>query len=107
MQKYNVSGCFLERHPEAELWEPGNDIHESWWGRLVVQKVFFFGGFGDRAYIGWIPVEEWKGVTTEEMEECRLVGEEKEEKGGRTKVREGEENGFEGSRALNEQKYWS
>ncbi|MCJ1239919.1 hypothetical protein MMC14_007917 [Varicellaria rhodocarpa] len=72
----NISECFLERHEDARLWAPGNDIHESWWGRLVVQEVFFFGGFGDRARIGWLPVEEWQGVTMEEVEGYRLVGEE-------------------------------
>ena len=44
----------------------------------MVEEVYWFGGFGDRAYIGWIPVEEWRGVTTEEVERCRLVGEENE-----------------------------
>lgn len=78
VETYNISGCFLEHHPDAELWTPGNDIHESWWARLVVEEVYWFGGFGDRAYIGWIPVEEWRGVTTEEVERCRLVGEENE-----------------------------
>jgi len=75
VESWNVSGCFAERHPDARAWFPGNDIHESWWGRLVVDEVYWFGGFGDRAYIGWIPVEEWRGVTAREVEECRLVGE--------------------------------
>lgn len=35
------------------------------------------GGFGDRAYIGWIPIEEWRSVDKKEWEEARLVGEKK------------------------------
>lgn len=76
VKEYSVRECFLRTHPEASIWEPGTDIHESWWGRLVVQEVYFFGGFGDRARIGWIPLQEWQGVKREEWEEYRLVGEE-------------------------------
>lgn len=69
--------CFLKPHPDAKYWLPGNDIHESGWVRLVVQKVFWFGGFGDRSYIGWIPVDQWRNVTRSEWEEIRLPGEKK------------------------------
>ena len=71
-----VESCFLDRHPDAEAWLPGNQIHESWWGRLVVRDVYWIGGFGDRAYIGWIPAAEWRGVSEREVERARLVGEE-------------------------------
>jgi len=76
VEEGNVEGCFLQRHSDAEAWLPGNEIHESWWGRLVVQGVYWIGGFGDRAYIGWIPAQEWRDVTEEEIREARLVGEE-------------------------------
>lgn len=79
--RHNLSECFFARHSDARLWRPGNDIHESWWARLVVKGVYWFGGFGDRAYIGWIPVEEWEGVTDEEIRAARLVGEEGWRKG--------------------------
>ncbi|KAF4624404.1 hypothetical protein G7Y89_g13766 [Cudoniella acicularis] len=69
--------CFMKAHPDARYWLPGNRIHESEWVRLVVQDVYWIGGFGDRAYIGWIPVEEWKNVTGEEVESVRLPGEKK------------------------------
>jgi Pyridoxamine 5'-phosphate oxidase len=71
-----VERCFLERHPDARRWVPGNRVHRSFWVRLVVREVFWVGGFGDRAFIGWIPVEEWRGVTREEIEGVRLPGEE-------------------------------
>lgn len=37
--------------------------------------MYWIGGFGDRAYIGWIPVDEWKSVSKEEWEDIRLPGE--------------------------------
>ncbi|OCK79478.1 hypothetical protein K432DRAFT_383012 [Lepidopterella palustris CBS 459.81] len=70
-----VAECFVKYHPDAVAWLPGNKIHESKWVRLVVEELYWIGGFGDRAYIGWIPVDEWKGVTQEEVEKCRLPGE--------------------------------
>jgi Pyridoxamine 5'-phosphate oxidase len=54
---------------------PGNRIHQSRWVRLVVREVYWFGGFGDRAYIGWIPRSTWQNVTEEEIEDCKLPGE--------------------------------
>ncbi|KAI7787467.1 hypothetical protein LA080_015688 [Diaporthe eres] len=69
--------CFLGAHPDARYWLPGNRIHEAGWVRLVVDEVYWVGGFGDRAYIGWIPVAEWRGVTREEWEAVKLPGEEK------------------------------
>jgi Pyridoxamine 5'-phosphate oxidase len=70
-----IKECFLDMHKDARFWLPGNRIHESEWVRLVVQQVYWIGGFGDRAYIGWIPVEEWRNVTREEWEGVRLPGE--------------------------------
>lgn len=72
-----LQSCFLKYHPDARYWLPGNRIHESEWVRLVVTQVYWIGGFGDRAYIGWIPVEEWKNVTRAEWEAIRLPGEKK------------------------------
>lgn len=76
VRESGVVECFLKSHPEARMWMPGNEIHESWWARLVVEKVYWIGGFGDRAYIGWIPVEVYRAVTVEEVDKARLVGEE-------------------------------
>lgn len=72
-----LQSCFLGYHPDAKYWLPGNRIHESGWVRLVVTQVYWVGGFGDRAYIGWIPVEEWRNVTRDEWEGVRLPGENK------------------------------
>ena len=75
VQRLRVAECFTRHHPDAVAWLPGNAIHESEWVRLVVEEVYWIGGFGDRAYIGWIPSEEWKSVTEEEIDRTRLPGE--------------------------------
>lgn len=73
----DVQDCFVRTHPDAKYWLPGNRIHESGWVRLVVTHVYWVGGFGDRAYIGWIDVADWHNVTREEWEDVRLPGEKK------------------------------
>ena len=79
----DVVACYVDRHPDAIAWVPGNAIHESSWARLVVEEVYWIGGFGDRAYIGWLPIEEWRGVTAAEIERCRLPGEKESASWGR------------------------
>lgn len=37
--------------------------------------MYFFGGFGDRARIGWIPIDTWRGITQKEVAEYRMPGE--------------------------------
>jgi len=71
----DILRCFSDRHPDALAWIPGNDIHSSKWVRLVVEHVYWFGGFGDRAFIGWIPADVWQNVTKEEIKSIRLPGE--------------------------------
>lgn len=77
VESSELGKCFTKTHPDAKYWLPGNSIHESEWVRLVVQDIYWIGGFGDRAYIGWIPVEEWNNVTTHEWQDIRLPGEKK------------------------------
>lgn len=62
VRESGVENCFLERHADARAWTPGNEVHESWWARLKVERIYWVGGFGDRAYIGWIPFEDWRGA---------------------------------------------
>ncbi|KAI5921797.1 pyridoxamine 5'-phosphate oxidase-domain-containing protein [Camillea tinctor] len=73
----DLAACFVKTHPDAKYWLPGNRIHASEFVRLVVTQVYWIGGFGDRAYIGWIPVEEWKNVSRAEWEGVELPGEKK------------------------------
>jgi hypothetical protein len=72
-----LATCYTAKHRDARYWLPGNRIHASEWVRLVVTKVYWIGGFGDRAYIGWIPTEDWKAVTEEEWQKVKLPGEKK------------------------------
>ena len=78
VERYDIKACFARRHPDARLWYPGNFInHPSRWTRLVVTNVFWLGGFGDVAYLGWIPLDEWRNVTSTDIERVRLPGETK------------------------------
>ncbi|KAI9755318.1 MAG: hypothetical protein M4579_004320 [Chaenotheca gracillima] len=77
VMKQAIPTCFARYHPDSVAWMPGNPIHSSEWVRLVVKEVYWIGGFGDRAYIGWIPTEQWANVTMEEVQSIRLPGEEK------------------------------
>lgn len=70
-----LASCYTAKHPDAKYWLPGNHIHTSEWTRLVVTSVYWIGGFGDRAYIGWIPIEEWNAVTRQEWHDIQLPGE--------------------------------
>lgn len=45
---------------------PGNPIHESEWVAFEVERVYWVGGFGDREFIGDIPVELYRNVTLKE-----------------------------------------
>lgn len=42
-----------------------------------MKEIYWFGGFGDRSYIGWIPLDVWQGIQKEEWESVRLPGEKK------------------------------
>ncbi|KAI0017915.1 pyridoxamine 5'-phosphate oxidase-domain-containing protein [Xylariomycetidae sp. FL0641] len=77
MSSKDLAECFVKKHPDAKYWLPGNQIHESEFVRMVVTHIYWVGGFGDRAYIGWIPVEDWRNVTKKESEDLRLPGEKK------------------------------
>ncbi|KAK0717103.1 pyridoxamine 5'-phosphate oxidase-domain-containing protein, partial [Lasiosphaeria miniovina] len=70
-----LAACFTRVHPDARYWLPGSRVHESHFVRLVVEQIYWIGGFGDRAYIGWISVDEWRAVTRKEIESVRLPGE--------------------------------
>lgn len=57
-----LTKCFIQRHPDAKWWLPGNPVHTSHWTQFKVSEVYFLGGFGDRAYIGNIPLELYKAA---------------------------------------------
>lgn len=72
-----IKTCFSKYHPDSVFWQPGNHIHEAHWMRLVTKEVYWLGGFGDRAYIGWIPLETWQSITEDEIKSAPLGGEPK------------------------------
>lgn len=74
---FYLAQCFVRKHPDSVYWQPNNPrgAHSSHYVRFVVEQVYWFGGFGDRARIGWLPIEEWRSVTQREIDECRLPGE--------------------------------
>ena len=77
VREKNIAACFLRRHPDSKWWLPGSEgaAHMGRWLRLVTEEVYMIGGFGDRAYIGWLDPKEWRGVTVKEIKEARLPGE--------------------------------
>ncbi|KAJ5638185.1 hypothetical protein N7490_008064 [Penicillium lividum] len=60
----DLEECFLSSHPDAKVWLPGKagSPHSSFWARMVVTHVYWIGGFGDVQQIGWIDLNEWKGI---------------------------------------------
>lgn len=40
VEQQAVQSCFLKSHPDAAAWTPGNEIHKSWWARLVVEEIY-------------------------------------------------------------------
>ena len=71
-----IAECYKAAHPDV-FWTPDHKHppHVSGWVRLIVKEIYWFGGFGDRAHIGWFPLEMYQGVTRKEIEAIRLVGE--------------------------------
>lgn len=63
--------CFTKRHGDAKWWAPGSKIHGSEWVEMDVEGVYWVGGFGDRAYIGWIPVDLWRNVVLKDEDVLR------------------------------------
>lgn len=59
--------CFMGAHPDAKAWAPSNkhSPHASYWARMVVTHVYWIGGFGDVQRIGWMDVNDWKGIRKE------------------------------------------
>ncbi len=76
-EETGVVKCYLGVHPDARWWLPGDRhaAHGGRWVRMVVREIYWMGGFGDRALIGWLDPEEWKRVGREEWERVRLPGE--------------------------------
>lgn len=57
-----IEKCFVDRHPDARLWLPGSRVHDSFWVQFHVRTVYWVGGFGNVAYIGFIPTDVYRSV---------------------------------------------
>jgi hypothetical protein len=74
----HVAECFFEKHKDAKWWEPGRkDAHDGWWGRLRVEHVYWVGGFGGQAHIGWLDMDDYKTINMQQVGAARLPGESK------------------------------
>ena len=76
VQEKEIEKCFVGKHRDARLWVPGSKsaAHLGVWARVVVQEVYWIGGFGGRNYIGWLDSTEWAGIK-DEWKKVRLRGE--------------------------------
>ncbi|GAA6005492.1 uncharacterized protein JCM10292_007366 [Rhodotorula paludigena] len=52
--------AYLEAHPDARGWAGPHGPHAAFWARLRIEKVYAFDGFGDVAYIGWVPLDLYR-----------------------------------------------
>ncbi|GAA6004872.1 hypothetical protein JCM10207_008436 [Rhodosporidiobolus poonsookiae] len=52
--------AYLESHPDARGWQGPNGPHSSFYARFRIHQVYAFDGFGDVAYIGWVPLDLYR-----------------------------------------------
>ncbi|BGP54779.1 hypothetical protein JCM8202_003288 [Rhodotorula sphaerocarpa] len=52
--------AYLDAHPDARGWVPPGGPHAAFYARFRVQKVYAFNGFGDVAFIGWVPLDLYR-----------------------------------------------
>ncbi|KAK7687061.1 hypothetical protein QCA50_009561 [Cerrena zonata] len=56
-----IEACYITKHPDARWWLPGpREPHVAYWARFDPHTIYFVGGFGDRHYIGYIPLETYQ-----------------------------------------------
>jgi len=69
-----IQACYLEKHPDARWWLPGpREPHVAYWARFDPHSVYFVGGFGDRHYIGYIPLELYQKAKPS-LDEIHVAG---------------------------------
>ncbi|GAA5854651.1 hypothetical protein JCM8547_004924 [Rhodosporidiobolus lusitaniae] len=52
--------AYLEAHPDSRGWIPPNGPHSAFYARLRINQVYAFDGFGDVAFIGWVPLDLYR-----------------------------------------------
>lgn len=51
---------YFRVHPDASAWQPGKPgWHSTDWVKFVPDGIYYIGGFGDKHYIGNLPVEKY------------------------------------------------
>ncbi|BFZ64155.1 hypothetical protein YB2330_005294 [Saitoella coloradoensis] len=60
-----IESCFLDAHPDAVEWIPSAGVHFGKWYTFEIEKIYFFGGFGNVSYIGFLPLEYFRNATEE------------------------------------------
>jgi hypothetical protein len=65
--KKRIERCFLKLHPDSAIVAPGRDVHSSAWYQFEPQSIYYFGGYGSVSWIGFIPLELYKGVRKEQL----------------------------------------
>jgi hypothetical protein len=77
IEAHDIVACYTGIHRDSRLWLPGDSraAHEGVWMRMVVQEVYWIGGFGDRNFIGWFDPNEWRQIRRQDWDEVRLPGE--------------------------------
>ncbi|KAL5528311.1 hypothetical protein ACEPAF_7447 [Sanghuangporus sanghuang] len=59
-----IQDCYLQQHPDARFWLPDDPdgAHESFWARFDPHSVFFVGGFGNKHFIGDVPLDLYQST---------------------------------------------
>ncbi|KAL5507160.1 hypothetical protein ACEPAH_6616 [Sanghuangporus vaninii] len=59
-----IQDCYLQQHPDARFWLPDDPdgAHEAFWARFDPHNVFFVGGFGNKHYIGDVPLDLYQST---------------------------------------------
>lgn len=55
-------------HPDSSFWNGDNGPHDKLWVRFQTTQAYYFGGFGDRAAIGWLNMELYQDEFKDTME---------------------------------------
>ncbi|EGG03459.1 uncharacterized protein MELLADRAFT_75319 [Melampsora larici-populina 98AG31] len=55
-------------HPDSSFWNGDNGPHDKMWVRFQTKEAYYFGGFGDRAAIGWLDMELYQNEFKDTIE---------------------------------------
>ncbi|EJD03125.1 uncharacterized protein FOMMEDRAFT_168177, partial [Fomitiporia mediterranea MF3/22] len=74
-----IQDCYLEHHPDAKWWLPDDPdgAHEAYWARFDPHSVFFVGGFGDKHYIGDIPLDLFQSIEPAGIQSGTEIGDDR------------------------------